>query len=130
MREDILNYIKTLSLGSFTVSDELPREEAGLMMYIKNPKRIYVEREQYSEEPLIQTLDGLDIHSEATTVSIYFTADAKTIPANYETLIQSLRLGKNVNTTSGYNNRAVEVQSDYVNDLLVTQIDYTFSKLT
>jgi|TARA_B110000977_G_scaffold24181_1_gene29393 hypothetical protein len=130
MREDILNYIKTLSLGSFTVSDELPREEAGLMMYIKNPKRIYVEREQYSEEPLIQTLDGLDIHSEATTVSIYFTADAKTIPANYETLIQSLRLGKNVNTTSGYNNRAVEVQSEYVNDLLVTQIDYTFSKLT
>jgi|TARA_R110000744_G_scaffold80826_1_gene158814 hypothetical protein len=130
MREDILNYIKTLSLGSFTVSDELPREEAGLMMYIKNPKRIYVEREQYSEEPLIQTLDGLDIHSEATTVSIYFTADAKTIPANYETLIQSLRLGKNVNTTAGYNNRAVEVQSDYVNDLLVTQIDYTFSKLT
>lgn len=130
MREDILNYIKTLSLGSFTVSDELPREEAGLMMYIKNPKRIYVEREQYSEEPLIQTLDGLDIHSEATTVSIYFTADAKTIPANYETLIQSLRLGKNVNTTAGYNNRVVEVQSDYINDLLVTQIDYTFSKLT
>lgn len=130
MREDILTYIKTLSLGGFTISDDLPREEGGVMLYVKNPKRIYVDRPQYSEEPLIQALNGFDIHSEATTVSIYFTADAKTLPANYDGLIASLRLGKNINTTEGYNTRSVEVQSDYINDLLITQIDFTFSKLT
>ena len=130
MREDILTYIKSLSLGTFTISDDLPREEGGVMLYVKNPKRIYVDRPQYSEEPLIQALNGFDIHSEATTVSIYFTADAKTLPANYGALVESLRLGKNVNTTDGYNTRVVNVITDYLNDLLVTQIDYTFSKLT
>jgi hypothetical protein len=130
MREDILTYIKSLSLGSFTISDDLPREEGGVMLYVKNPKRIYVDRPQYSEEPLLQALNGFDVHSEATTVSIYFTADAKTLPANYDTLIASLRLGKNVNTTVGYNTRTVNVQSDYINDLLITQIDFTFSKIT
>ena len=130
MREDILTYIKTLSLGTFTISDDLPREEGGVMLYIKNPKRIYVDRPQYNEEPLIQTLNGFDIHSEATTVSIYFTADAKTLPANYGALVENLRLGKNVNTTEGYNNRVVNVATEYLNDLLITQIDYTFSKLT
>jgi hypothetical protein len=130
MREDILTYIKTLSLGGFTISDDLPREEGGVMLYVKNPKRIYVDRPQYSEEPLIQALNGFDIHSEATTVSIYFTADAKTLPANYGGLVENLRLGKNVNTTEGYNNRVVNVNTEYLNDLLITQIDYTFSKLT
>lgn len=130
MREDILTYIRSLSLGTFTVSDDLPREEGGVMLYVKNPKRIYVDRPQYSEEPLLQTLNGFDIHSEATTVSIYFTADAKTLPANYGALVESLRLGKNVNTTEGYNTRVVNVGTDYLNDLLITQIDFTFSKLT
>ena len=130
MREDILTYIKTLSLGGFTISDDLPREEGGVMLYVKNPKRIYVDRPQYSEEPLIQTLNGFDIHSEATTVSIYFTADAKTLPANYGVLVENLRLGKNVNTVDGYNTRIVNVNTEYLNDLLITQIDYTFSKLT
>ena len=91
MREDILTYIRSLSLGTFTVSDDLPREEGGVMLYVKNPKRIYVDRPQYSEEPLLQTLNGFDIHSEATTVSIYFTADAKTLPANYGALVESWR---------------------------------------
>ena len=108
MREDILNYIKSLSLGTFTLSEDLPREEGGVMLYVKNPKRIYVDREQYTEEPLIQALNGFDIHSEATTVSIYFTADAKTLPANYEALVQNLRLGKNINTASGYFNTHIE----------------------
>ena len=94
MREDILSYIKTLSLGSFTVSDELPRDDSGMALYLKNPKKLYVDIGQVEATPLIQTLSGFDVHTESTTVSVYFTADAKTLPANYSSLTQSLTAGK------------------------------------
>lgn len=130
MREDVIDYIKTLSLGSFTLSEELPRDDSGVALYVKNPKKLYVDQDQVSQEPLIQALNGLDIHNEATTVSVYFTADAKTLPANYKSLVNSLKLGRDILPTGGFNNRTVDVQSEYEADLLLTRIDYTFSKLT
>lgn len=130
MREDILTYIKTLSLGTFTVSDELPRDESGIPLYIKNPKKIYVDADQVSQEPIVQTLSGFDIHQEATTVSVYFTADAKTLPANYQSLVSSIKLGKDVQPTVGYTGRTVAVGTEFDTDMLVTRIDFTFSKLT
>ena len=130
MREDILSYIKTLSLGSFTVSDELPRDDSGMALYLKNPKKLYVDIGQVEATPLIQTLSGFDVHTESTTVSVYFTADAKTLPANYSSLTQSLRLGKDVQQAKGFNNRSVDVQTEYDADMLITRIDYTFSKIT
>lgn len=130
MREDILDYVKTLSLGTYTVSDELPREESGVPLYLKNPKRIYADQEQFVQEPIVTAMDGFDIHQEATTVSLYFTSDAKTLPANYNTLVSNLKLGKNIVPADGYNTRAVDVQTEYEADLLVTRVDFTFSKLT
>ena len=130
MREDILSYIKTLSLGSFTVSDELPRDDSGMALYLKNPKKLYVDIGQVEATPLIQTLSGFDVHTESTTVSVYFTADAKTIPANYSSLTQSLKLGKDIQQAKGFNNRSVDVQTEYDADMLITRIDYTFSKIT
>jgi|TARA_B110000977_G_scaffold28951_1_gene37414 hypothetical protein len=130
MREDILSYIKTLSLGSFTVSDELPRDDSGMALYLKNPKKLYVDIGQVEATPLIQTLSGFDVHTESTTVSVYFTADAKTLPANYSSLTQSLRLGKDIQQAKGFNNRSVDVQTEYDADMLITRIDYTFSKIT
>ena len=130
MREDILSYIKTLSLRSFTVSDELPRDDSGMALYLKNPKKLYVDIGQVEATPLIQTLSGFDVHTESTTVSVYFTADAKTLPANYSSLTQSLRLGKDVQQAKGFNNRSVDVQTEYDADMLITRIDYTFSKIT
>ena len=130
MREDVINFIKSVSLGTFTVSEELPRDDSGVALYIKNPKKLYVDQDQVSQEPVIQTLSGFDLHNEATTVSVYFTADAKTLPANYSLLVDTLKQGKDVLPTGGFNNRTVDVQSEYEADLLLTRIDYTFSKIT
>ncbi len=130
MREDVINYIKTLSLGTFSLSEELPRDDSGVTLYVKNPKTLYVDADQLEQNPVVQALDGFDLHNEETTVSVYFTADAKTLPANYSTLVNSLKLGKDVLPTGGFTNRTVEVQSEYEADLLSTRIDYTFSKLT
>lgn len=129
MREDLISYIKTLPLGNFSVSDELPRDEGGVALYVKNPRRIYVDREEYDTVPVIETLNGLDIHAEQTSVNVYFTADAKTIPANYNTLVSKLKLGKDINQTGGYTRRKVEVMTETDQDLLITRVNFKFSKL-
>jgi isochorismate hydrolase len=129
MREDLISYFKTLPLGNFSVSEELPRDEGGIALYVKNPRRIYVDREEYDTVPIIETLNGLDIHAEQTSVNVYFTADAKTIPANYSTLVSKLKLGKDINQAAGYTKRKVEVMTETDQDLLITRVNFKFSKL-
>ena len=99
-------------------------------LYLKNPKQLYVDLDQITEEPIVQTLGGFSLNNEATTVSLYFTADAKQLPANYQSMVNSLRLGKDIVPAQGYTNRTVNVQTEYEEDMLLTRIDYTFSKIT
>lgn len=129
MRQEVLEYIKGLNLGSYTVSDEVPRVESGTPLYLKNSKRIYVDVNQYAETPLISTLGGLDIHTYTTSVTVYFSNDAKLLPNNYDSLVGQLIFAKDINVTQGYNSREATVSTSVENDLLVTQIDYSYTKI-
>lgn len=129
MRTEVIEYIKTLALGNFNVSEELPREESGAALYLKNPRRIYVDRSQFEETPLIKTLGTLAIYNYVETVSVYFTVDAKLLPNNYSSLVDSLLAAKNLNPEGGFNDRQASVSTEFVNDLMLTRVDLTYSKL-
>ena len=129
MRQDIIDYINTLSLGSFILSQELPWTDSGLALYLKNVKRIYVDNTIYAKEPLIQTFDG-SIDSDVSTVRVYFSADAKQLPSNYDDVISNLRAVKNISLSDGTYRREVNVDTTFENDLLVTELEYRFTKLT
>lgn len=130
MRSELIEYFKTLALGTFSVADELPREESGVPLYLKNLKKVYVDKTVFNDEPLYDTLDGTDIHNEIQSVTAYVAADSKTLPNNYDTVISSLRLGKNINSTQGFNKRECIVTTDYQADVLVTQLEFRYTKLT
>jgi hypothetical protein len=85
---------------------------------------------QYATEAIIRTLDAISISDEVTTVRLYFSADAKSLPANYETLVSDLRTAKDSDTITGYARREVDVETDYTQDVLVTQLTFRFTKLT
>lgn len=129
MRQEVLDYIKGINLGSYTVSDEISRDESGTPLYLRNPKRIYVNVDQFNETPLISALDGFNLHTFTTSVSIIFSSDAKQLPQNYTSLVGSLIGAKDINTTEGYNSREAVVSTFTENDLLVTQIEYSFTKI-
>ena len=129
MRQTVVDYINTLSLGSFILSQELPWTDSGTPLYLKNVKRIYVDNTVYAKEPLIQTFDG-SIDSDVSTVRIYFSADAKQIPSNYDDVISDLRAVKNITLSDGTYRREVTVDTAFENDLLVTELEYRFTKLT
>lgn len=130
MREQILDYLNTLNLGSILISQELPWDDNGVELYLKNPKRIYVDITRYSVEPLITTLDGLSIDTDVSTVGLYFSNDAKQLPANYDTVVSELRTAKDIALTDGTYRRTCDVSTDFNNDMLVTQLEYRFTKLS
>jgi hypothetical protein len=130
MRQDMLDYIGGLSLGGFILSQELPWTDSQTPLWLKNPKRIYVDTPEYIVDRLYSTLDGTDVSNQTTSVRIYFSADAKQLPADYDDLVSDLRLGKDINATEGITRREVEVTTEFEDDLLVTQLEIRFTKLT
>lgn len=130
MRTEILDYLKGLRLVNFNVSDELPYSTSGIAIYMKNLKRIYVDMEQVTNEPLIQLFGDYNVSSEVHSVRLYFTTDAKQLPTDYSTLIDSIRAGKNVPTAEKYFRREVSNQTSFENDIMITEFEFRFTKLT
>lgn len=129
MRQELLDYIGYQGLGSFSLSQELPYDSSGVPLYIRNVKKIYVDLAQYNDDTLIKTLDGAHVYNEITSVKVYFTADAKQLPANYESLISLLKGAKDADTITGANRRECLVSTSFQEDLLVTELEYRFTKL-
>lgn len=130
MRTEIIDYIQGLGLGSYSLTQELPWTSNGQPLYLKNPKRIYVDVAEFTDEPLVETMDGIKISNDVTSVKVYFSNDAKILPSNYDELIANLKLAKNINTTTGYRTRECVISKSFQEDLLVTELEFRFTKLT
>ena len=129
MRTEIVNYLKGLKFTGFTVSDELPWDASTQPLYIKNPKKIYVDNDQKSVETIIQALNGLNIRNETTTVSVYLTTDAKQKPSNYDAVITAIVAGKDSADIDGKMSRECDVNTDFTGDLMTTTLEFRFTKL-
>jgi hypothetical protein len=119
-----------LALGGYLLSEESPWRDNTIPLYIKNLKKIYVDNVEYLSEPLIATLGTLSINQQTQSTRIYFANDAKTVPSNYDTLVQDLILAKNINLADGTNRREADVRVSYENDVMVTEIEIRFTKLS
>ena len=129
MRAELLDYLKALKFKNYNVSDELPFSNSGTAMFAKNVKRIYLDLEQYTNEPFIQLFGDYNIDSEVTSVRLYFTTDAKQLPSDYSTLMNQLRSAKNVPTSEKYFRREVTNSTSFDNDLMLTEVEYRFTKI-
>ena len=129
MRQTILDIIRATSLGTFSVTDELPWLSSGVPLYVKNFKKIYVDQPQITTEERIATLNGCSINDETTSVRVYFTTDAKQLPNNYDSLVSTIRAGKDDSTITGYTRRECDVTTSFENDAMVTQFEFRFTKI-
>lgn len=130
MRQEVLDYITGLALGGYLLSEESPWRDNAIPLYIKNLKKIYVDNVEYLSEPLIATLGTLSINQQTQSTRIYFANDAKTVPSNYDTLVQDLILAKNIDIADGTNRREATVAVSYENDVMVTEIEIRFTKIS
>jgi len=129
MRQHILDQIKNQAITGIRVTNELPYDESGTALYIKNPKTIYVDNTQYESEPVLITLDGCTISTTATVVIVYFTTDAKDPPFSYDNWITTLRSIANSVEFDGAARREAFVSTSYESDLLITELEYRLTRL-
>jgi len=134
MRAEILSYLDSnFSETGFTVSTELPYDSSGTPLYLNNFKKIYVDRPQTLQEPLIDVLNhtssgGGGVVSETTTVTAYVVTDAKTLPTNYDTMVSSLKNARFA-TSSDKTQRTTTVATSFEGDALVTEFNFNFYKV-
>lgn len=130
MRTDVINQIKAVAPFGYKLSNELPFDESDVALYLKNPKTIYVDTSTVDQDPLFATLDGLNITNSTTSTKVYFTTDAKNIPANYDTVVSSLKAIRDTISSPGAQRREAFVSTSYEGDLLVTELEYRITKIT
>ena len=127
MRDEIKDYLKTIKFQTYTVSDELPFSNSGTVLYLKNPKRIYVDTDQVSNEVFIPVINGVNVDAEVTTVRVYFSNDSKQLPKDYQQTISMIKASKDLFTE--YFRRVVDINTEHEGDLLVTTIEFRFTQL-
>lgn len=131
MRSEVITYLQANTVTGFSVTENLPWTKDGNPLYLSNLKVLYTDLDQVLQEPLFDTLDGGSGSIETTTVSVYVTTDAKTLPSNYDTLVSTVRAAKlTASAGLGYTQRTTDVTTEYVADNLVTRFDFNFDKIT
>ena len=123
MRTQLLSAITTAvsTLTQFAVSSELPWEQNGNPLYIKNMKKVYVDRERMEETTLIPTLNGGEVFQNDSICEVYVAVDAKNQPSQLDSLIIKILGAKN---STGIVNFGFE--SDYTLDKQEDILIYTF----
>jgi hypothetical protein len=129
MRSNILTYIKSLKLGTYSTSDELPWDNNGTPLYQTNLRRIYVDVAQFDQNSRIDTLGMSGAVDEITTVQVYFVNDAKTLPSNYESLVEDIKQARVQDYTAGYTQKLCQVSTAFVSDRVLTTFEFSFRKL-
>jgi CRISPR/Cas system-associated protein Cas7 (RAMP superfamily) len=123
MRAQLLTAITsaTSTLTQFAVSLELPWDQDGQPLYIKNKKKIYIDKEYKEESTMIPTLDGNNINEDKIIANAYVAVDAKNTPSQLDTLINRVLSAV---TSTGIVSFLSE--SDYTADKQEDVLIYTF----
>lgn len=115
----ITNNLSTLT--QFAVSSELPWEQNGQSLYLKNMKKVYVDRERQEQTTLLPTLSGQDVFQNDLISSAYLAVDAKNPPSQLDAAITKILQAKD---STGIVNFGSE--SDYTVETQEDVLIYTF----
>lgn len=90
MRAEILAYLTANLTGTISVSQELPFEQGGNPLYLKNMRKVYVDEPFVEQDQLIPVLSGLDINQNITRIRAYLAVDAKNRNTDLTTALATL----------------------------------------
>jgi len=119
MRTELLAYLTANLTGTIKPSQELPYEEGGVSLNLKNLRRVYI-NEPYTEmNQLVGTLDS-DINEKIVIVQGVLSTDAKQRNTDLDSALTILANAKNIATTSFRN------EFDYTTEISNGVITYNF----
>jgi len=99
MRSAILTYLTANLTGTISVSQELPFEQGGNPLYLKNMRKVYIDEPFTEQDQLVPVLNGVDINQSITRIRGYLATDAKNRNVDLNSALTTLanaRLGANI----------------------------------
>ena len=88
IRDTLLaNLAVALTPHTVSVSSELPFTAAGVALYDKNMKKLYLDAEQNATTELFSTLDYNDVFQQEIIINGYLSVDAKNQPSDIDAVV-------------------------------------------
>lgn len=124
MRDQLISAISAAisSSNQFAVSTELPWSQDGQPLYLKNKRKIYVDKTRMEQTTLLALVGpGLDVYQNDYIADAYVAVDAKTPPSQLDSVITQILSAKDF---TGIVNFGTE--SDYTVDKQEDVLIFTF----
>ena len=129
MRDTLLTQITSnLSGSSIKVSSELPWNNGGEVLYVKNMKHFYLDAEEELREDFIKCLDKNDVEQTTTTLTGYLTVDAKNQPSDIDTVVAAILRSRLAIADQSVNECAVATDTE--DDRITYTFEYRFVTIT
>ena len=131
MRSTLLTFLGTVITGTdFSVTQELPYEGDGAPLFLKNLKKVYVDQDQTSQDPLLDVLNSSgQVVAETVTNTVTVVVDAKILPSGYSTLVDQIKSARLDPAITGFQQKSTDVSTEFNADRLVTEFVFNFTKL-
>lgn len=129
MRTELLTYLTANLSGTIKASQELPFEDSGSALYLKNMRRVYLDEPIREQSELVPTLDDSDINQNITTVRGFLTVDAKNRNADLDAALTTLATAKNVTTITNSFRREFDYTTTIDADRITYEFEYRFHTL-
>jgi hypothetical protein len=125
IRDTLLaNLAVALAPHTVSVSSELPFTAAGVALYDKNMKKVYLDADRNDTTELFPTLDYNDVFQQEITVLGYLSVDAKNQPTDIEQVLGHVRASR-LSVANCYL-RECSVTNDYAEDRNTYTFEFRF----
>ena len=129
MRTELLTYLTAQLTGSIRTSQELPWQEGTNPLYIKNPRRVYLDEPYTEQDTLLPTLGSLQINQRTTIVRWFLSVDAKNRNTDLDSALTILGGAKDITTITGVFTRLFDYTVTIDNDRVIYEGEYRFANL-
>jgi|DEB0MinimDraft_12_1074336.scaffolds.fasta_scaffold07393_3 hypothetical protein len=127
-RDDLLaNLSIALNGSNVSVSSELPFDSAGVPLYEKNMKKLYIGEDNITKEPLIEVLDFNPVENVVTLVTAFLTIDAKNPLGDIDTITDAVINSKN--SIPDQIKRNCVMVTEFTADSLTYQFEFEFTTI-
>jgi hypothetical protein len=126
MRAELLSYLTANLTGSIKVSNELPFDQGGNALYLRNMRKIYLDEPYIVQEEFIPTLDSNGISRNITHIKGYLAVDAKNRNIDLDAALNSLGMAKNTSAITDSFRREFDYITTIDNDILLYEVEYRF----
>lgn len=126
MKTELLAYLTAQLTASIKTSQELPFEEGNNPLYMRNPRRVYLDEPKTEQRSMYATLGGCNINERITTVKAFLSVDAKNRNQDLDQALNILSSAKDITTITGVHKREFDYITTIDNDRLIYEMEYRF----